>query len=75
MSNILIKWLWDEHDCETCGWSASDGAEVYIDDKPILALKPVAYCFDNTNYSRDDVYRAILEHLGHTVEEDTDDED
>lgn len=69
MSAIHIEWLDDSHDCETCGTSYADGARVTIDGKVALDLVPHAYCYDGENYDRDDVFRRILAHLGHTLTE------
>jgi hypothetical protein len=65
--DIGIKRLSDTHDCETCGSSWADGALVYIDDALALELEPHAHCYDGTNYNDEDIFRKILEHLGHTV--------
>ena len=67
--NIKIKWLYDTHQCETCGTSYAEGAEVSFDGQPHLVLPAVAHCYGGENYTQDDVYRRIIEKLGHTVEE------
>ncbi len=69
MSIININWLSHQSDCEDCGISVADGAEVFLNGKCILSLLPQAACFDSTDYSRADVYKAILEELGYTLNE------
>jgi len=66
---ISIEWLGDTHDCETCGPAWAEGARVYIDGLLVLDLQPSAHCYDGVSYQEGDVYRHILEHLGHTVED------
>lgn len=68
MANIKIDWLHADHDCETCGCSYAEGALVTVDGQPFLELVPVAHCFDGANWQDDEVYKLILEKLGHTVE-------
>lgn len=70
MSNIKIDWLSDTHDCDTCGFTVADGAKVYIDGDLALDLSPVAYCYDGVSHSETQVLARLLEHLGHTVEQD-----
>lgn len=66
---IRIDRLIDEYDCEDCGGSTAYGAAVWFDDKLQLELTPVARCFGGNDYTDEDIYRRILEELGHTVEE------
>lgn len=66
---IRIEWLSDENECDTCGLNWADGAHVYFDDELAIDLKPVASCFDSEHYDSDDVYKRILNKLGHSVEE------
>ena len=68
MAHIQIKWLWDEIDCETCGFDSALGAEVRIDGQQRLCLDPRAHCYDGMSYSETDVMLAILRELGHSVE-------
>lgn len=72
MNNIHIKWLTDEHDCETCGSSYAEGAIVSIDGMIGLDFEPVAHCYAGETYTREQVYRKILEYLGHTIHEKDD---
>ncbi len=65
---IKIEWLTDKMTCDTCGFSWAEGAKVYFDDKFVIDMQPSAACFDGTSYSDADVYDAILEELGHTVD-------
>lgn len=66
---IQIKWLEDSFDCELCGTSYADGAEVIFDGEPALSLVPSAHCFGGLHHDRDDVFRKIIEKLGHEVSE------
>ena len=68
MSKIKIEWLSDWSECDTCGPSYAEGARVYIDDALVIVLEAAAHCFDGSTYESEDVFKAILEHLGHTVE-------
>lgn len=70
MSDIKITWLYDYYDCETCGCTSAEGARVEIDGAVVLELEPVAHCFDGVTHDRDDVYKMLLQHLGHTLEYD-----
>ena len=65
---IKIDWLHDSMDCETCGLSYAEGAQVFIDGALVLDLKPAAACFDGAHFAQDDVYNRLLAHLGHEVE-------
>lgn len=68
--DILIKWLSDDFDCDTCGCIYADGAVVFINGEEALDLAPVAACFGGTNYTAEDVYKAILSHIGCNVAEE-----
>lgn len=68
--HIHIERLEDEHHCETCGWSIASGAKISIDNREVLTLTPHAHCLGGQDYSTEDVFKAILQHLGHTVEID-----
>lgn len=65
---IKIEWLSDYSDCETCGGNYADGARVTIDGEVALDLEPAAHCYGGTHYDERDVFKRILEHLGHEVE-------
>jgi hypothetical protein len=65
---IKIEWLTDQYDCEDCGFSWAGGANVYFDDEFVIGMQPSAACYDGASYSDADVYDAILQKLGHTVE-------
>lgn len=67
---ITIQWMEDSTDCETCGSSYASGAVVLFDDEEVIDLSPAAHCYDGSSYEPCDVYRAILEKLGHVVEEE-----
>lgn len=66
---IKIEWLYDGHDCETCGQSYATGARVLLNGDLLLELEPVASCYDSQHYDEADVYRSILERLGYQIEE------
>lgn len=66
---IRIEWLEDSHDCESCGTCYATGARVFFDGKQVIDLEPVAYCFDGDDFDSIEVYSAIIEKLGHTLEE------
>ena len=67
--NFRIEWKEDSYDCEDCGGSYAYGAIVYLDDKVFIDMSPVAHCYDIVNYDAADVYKAILEKLGYSMEE------
>lgn len=67
MAQIRIEWLTDRHECEVCGSSYAEGANVFIDDRLSLELKPVAHCFGGDDYQQDRVFSEILKHLGHEI--------
>lgn len=72
MAKIRIERLRDDHDCEDCGWSVAEGANVFFDGELALTLKPFAHCFDGTNYEDHEIFAAILEKLGHSLVYSTD---
>lgn len=67
---IKIEWLSDSYDCDTCGTSYATGARVYRNDKLILNLLPTAHCYGGSDYSEEDVYKAIMESLNYSIEEE-----
>lgn len=69
MAKIEIEWLHDTRECETCGTSWAQGAEVFKDGIPWFLCKPIARCFDSDNWSGEDIYIKIIAKLGHEVEE------
>ena len=67
---INIEWLSDQSDdCETCGVSWAEGAKVSFEDSEIADLEmiPSAHCFGGDHYNADEVFKAIIAHLGHEV--------
>jgi hypothetical protein len=68
---LTISRLSDEHDCETCGSSWAEGAEVRLNGNLILNLVPCASCFGDTSYGDSEVLLAILEHIGYAVTYDS----
>jgi hypothetical protein len=69
MADIVITWLEDYHECESCGRSYAEGALVTVDDVKVLDLRPYAHCFSGQSWERYEVYNALLEELGHKVVE------
>ena len=68
MNKVTIEWSYDNHDCETCGWSASQGAKAWVNGECVFDQVAIAHCFGSTNVSQDEVYQAILNHLGYDFE-------
>lgn len=66
---IEIEWLSESNDCDQAGCSGGwgEGAIVKIDGEEVVSLVPEISCFGGTSYSSDEVYAAILKHLGHEV--------
>ncbi len=67
LKEIEITWLSDSHDCDTCGLNWADGAIVVMPDSTTIELIPEANCYESTHYNPEDVYNAILKHLGYSV--------
>lgn len=65
---IRVETLTDSWDCDTCGFSASYGAKVYFDDNLAVDMTPTAHCYAGDTYTDEDIFKAILIKLGHTVE-------
>lgn len=65
MATIEVRKYDDFHDCETCGSSYAEGAEIFIDDVVVENLKPLAACFDGQSYTDDEIWIAVLSKLGH----------
>lgn len=63
MQSIKIKWLSDKHDCDTCGSSWAEGAEVTMPDGNVLTFTPIAHCFDGQSFDQQYIYEAILREL------------
>lgn len=68
MDKIKIISLFDESDCETCGPSWAEGYQVYLNDKEIILLEPVAHCYSGSTHSETDLIKEILNHLNYEVE-------
>lgn len=69
MPSIAIEWITDSHDCDDCGPSYSEGAIIRIDGMEEIDLSPAAHCYDGTHYTREEVYRRVLNALGYDVTE------
>ena len=68
MGSIRIEWLFDNNECEQCGGSYAEGARVWLDDELILNLQPTASCYDSEwDWEKIEVFRLLLEKLGHTI--------
>ena len=65
---IKVETLTDSWDCDTCGFSDAYGAKVYFDDNLVIDMSPTANCYAGDNYTDEDIFKAILIKLGHTVE-------
>jgi hypothetical protein len=65
---IKIKWLSDSHDCDTCGSSYAEGAEITMPDGSVSILPAIAHCYAGESYDSQYVYEAILYKLGYKVE-------
>lgn len=68
MKTIKIVRTYDEYDCDDCGYSEAEGAKIYINNKMVLDLKPVAHCYGGITYNDENIFQAVLEYLGYNVE-------
>lgn len=64
---VLIKWLVDWGECETCGPSYSEGAAVSINGVEVINYQPVANCCGGKTWDRDSIYAEIFERLGYDL--------
>ncbi|HET8689280.1 MAG TPA: hypothetical protein VFM18_21930 [Methanosarcina sp.] len=64
---INIEWMYDDHDCDTCGSSFAEGALVTFEDGRVLELFPYANCYNSISFDKDEVYSRIIEELGHEI--------
>jgi hypothetical protein len=67
MNQIKIIRTTDEEDCECCGTSYAEGYEVYINDKLVHELIPLAHCYGCATYEIDDAFKLLLQGLGYNV--------
>lgn len=67
MTEIRIEKITDEYECDDCGPSWAEGAKVYFDGALAFELTPVAHCYDGEHHNEDDIYKRVIEHLGHSV--------
>ena len=65
---IKIEWLSDYSDCEQCGGNYADGAIVYLNGDKFIDMAPAASCYGGQSWDDRDVFVAILEELGYSVE-------
>lgn len=68
MNKVTIEWSYDEHDCELCGYSTSQGAKAWVNDDCVFDEPALAHCFNGVYVSTEKVYGAILRHIGYDVE-------
>lgn len=68
---IRIEDMYDEYDCETCGYSVAYGGRIFFDEELKFELIPVAHCYDSVTIM-DPVNefwaKKVLELLGHELE-------
>lgn len=64
---IEIEWSEDSHDCETCGTSWASGAVVTFDGGVVIDRPALAHCYDSQHIDQEEVYKEIIEKLGHTI--------
>lgn len=57
----------DYYDCETCGIDYADGAEIFINDEPLVNITPVAHCYDGVSYRMDEILYIVLRKLGYDI--------
>ena len=67
MAEVSFEYMTDSYSCETCGTSYSEGYRIFIDGILVKELKPVAHCYNGTNFDTDDLISAVLEHFGHKL--------
>jgi hypothetical protein len=68
MSRIRIQHTSDRCECAGCGPSYAKGARVYVDGALAFELEPIAHCYDSYSYDAEEILRAVLEHMGHSLE-------
>ena len=64
----------DSYDCETCGGSYEDSVQLEIDGTT-LGISAYAHCFGGQSSTYEDLLKALLEHLGYSIEEVYQEED
>ena len=74
MATIEIETLEDVIECDACGMSYATGFRVRIDGEHAFELTPGAACFDGEDYSEADLFKRLLEHLGHDLVHSTEDD-
>jgi len=67
MQKIKIEWLSDTYECDTCGTSWAEGAEITMPDGTVSVLPAIAHCYGGESYDSTYVYEAILYKLGYKV--------
>lgn len=75
-TKVVIKWISDGYDCETCGSNWASGALVTIttpSKTEVIDMTPVAACFDGVSYEDSQVWDAVLHKLGVIVEHERED--
>lgn len=68
MMKIKIEWMHDFYKCDDCGTNYAEGAMVYFDGELVIDMSPIAHCYDGTHYDEGDIWKAIIDKLGHEIE-------
>jgi len=68
MRNVIVKIVYDESDCETCGFIGSQGYLITIDGEEYDDLLPIATCTSSADYNDGDLLKFIAEKLGFSVQ-------
>lgn len=69
-----IEYLYDEHDCDTCGCSWAEGYKIYKDDVLVIDKSPSAYCYSSVDHPQSEAAFDILKLERIEVEVITNDE-
>ena len=69
-----IEYLYDEHDCDTCGYSYAEGYKIYKDDVLVIDKSPSAYCYSSVDHPQSEAAFDILKLERIEVEVITNDE-
>ena len=54
----------DSYECETCGYSYAEGAEIKLNGQEFMLLEPVAHCFGGTSYSETEIASEVFASFG-----------
>lgn len=67
MNQVKIIRTTDIDDCEICGTNHAEGYEVYINDKLVHELTPLAHCYGGATYEIEDAFKILLQGWGYDV--------